>query len=69
MLSILFDCVSFSFFLITDFLIPVVVAKMFNSTAELAMPIGTPTKNAKTKIETHLVISKNILSNGIMVAR
>ena len=42
---------------------------MFNSTAELAMPIGTPTKNSKTKIETHLVISKNILSNGIMVAR
>ena len=30
--------------------------QIFNSTAELAIPIGIPTKEAKAEIETHPVI-------------
>ena len=45
------------FFLITDFclLISVVIAQMFNPTAELVMPIRIPTKESKAEIETHPV--------------
>ena len=49
---------SFFFFpLLIDFyfLIPEVIAKIFNPTTELAMPIGIPTKEAKVEIETHPV--------------
>ena len=46
------------FFLIIDlhFLIPAVVARIFNAIAELVIPIGIPIKVAKAEIETHLVI-------------
>ena len=45
------------FFLIIDlyFLIPAVIAQIFNSTAELAIPTGIPTNKAKAEIETHPV--------------
>ena len=33
--------------------IPVVIAQVFNSTRELAMPTGISTKEAKAEIETH----------------
>ena len=48
----------FFFFLITDlyFLIPVVIPHIFNLIAELLIPIGIPTKEAKAEIETHPVI-------------
>ena len=38
------------------FLIPAVVARIFNAIAELVIPIGIPIKVAKAEIETHLVI-------------
>ena len=46
----------FLFFLIIDlyFLIPAVIAQIFNPTAELVIPIGT--KEAKAEMETHPVI-------------
>ena len=45
------------FFLIIDFclLISVLIAQMFNLTAELVMPIRIPTKESKAEIETHPV--------------
>ena len=36
----------FFLFLIIDFLIPAVIAQLFNPIAELTMPIGIPTKEA-----------------------
>ena len=49
----------FVLFLIIDlyFLIPAVTAQIFNTTAELAIPIGIPIKEAKSEIETHPVNS------------
>ena len=46
------------FFLIIDlrFLIPAVIAQIFNPIAELVIPIGTPSKEAKVEIEIHPVI-------------
>ena len=48
----------FFFFLIIDlyFLIPTVIAQIFNLIEELVIPIGIPTKEAKAEIETHPVI-------------
>ena len=37
-------------------LIPAAIAQMFNPTAELLIPIGIPTKEAKAEIEIHPVI-------------
>ena len=44
-------------FLIIDlrFLIPAVIAQIFNPTAELAIPAGILTKEAKPEIEIHPV--------------
>ena len=44
----------FLFFLITDlyFLITAVNAEVFNSTAELVIPTGTPSNRANAEIET-----------------
>ena len=62
--SILFNLVSadnilpcFFFFLIIDlyFLIPAVIAKIFNDIAELEILIGTSTKETKAEMETHQV--------------
>ena len=49
---------SFFFFLIIDLylLIPSVFAQIFNHTAELVIPIGIPSKEAKAEIEIHPVI-------------
>ena len=46
------------FFLIIDlyFLIPAVITQIFNPIAELVIPIGIPTKEAKAEIEMHPVI-------------
>ena len=48
----------FFFSLIIDlyFLIPAVIAQIFNPIAELVIPIGIPAKEAKTEIEIHPVI-------------
>ena len=58
LLTILFYHASFFFFLIIDlyFLIPAVIAQIFNAVAELVIPIGIPTKEAKAEMETHPVI-------------
>ena len=47
-------------FLILDlyFLIPAIIAQVFKTNAELAMPIETLTKEAKAEIETHPVIAE-----------
>ena len=47
----------FSFFLISDlcFSIPAVATQIFDATAEIDIPIGTPTKDAKPDMETHPV--------------
>ena len=44
----------FFFFLIIDsyFLIPAVIAQIFNPTTEIAIPIGILTKESKAEIET-----------------
>ena len=48
----------FFFFLIIDlyFLIPTVIAQIFNPIEELVIPTGIPTKEAKAEVETHPVI-------------
>ena len=48
----------FFFFLIIDlyFLIPAVIAQIFNTIPGLVIPIGIPTKKAKGAIETYPVI-------------
>ena len=45
------------FFLIIDlyFLIPAVIAHIFNPIAELVIPLGVPVREAKAEIEIHLV--------------
>ena len=50
----------FLFFLIIDlfFLIPAVIAPIFNPIAELVIPVGIPIKEAKAEMETHLVIAE-----------
>ena len=55
----------FLFFLIIDlyFLIPEIIAKNFNSTTELAMSRGRPTKETKAGNETHPVTAKAKISN------
>ena len=47
----------FFFFLIINlyFLIPAVIAQIFNRIMELITPIGIPTKETKAEMETHLV--------------
>ena len=54
------SCFFFFFFLIIDryFLIPAVIEQIFNPVAELVIPIGTATKEAKVEIETRPVISE-----------
>ena len=58
MLTLLFYHASSSVFLIIDlyFLIPLVIAQIFNPIAELVNRIGIPTKKAKAEMETHPVI-------------
>ena len=48
----------FFFFLIIDlyFLIPAVIAQIFNPIAEIVIPIGIATKEAKAEMKTHPVI-------------
>ena len=50
----------FFFFLIIDlyFLVAAVISQLFNPNAELAIPIGILTKEAKVAIETHTVIAE-----------
>ena len=49
------------FFLIIDlhFLIPATTAKNFNPVAELAIPIGMPSKEAKAEIEIYPIIANS----------
>ena len=48
----------FLFFLIINlyFIIPAIIAQIFNQTAKLVIPIEIPTKETKAEMETHLVI-------------
>ena len=48
----------FIFFLINDlyFLIAAVITQIFNTIVELVVPIGIPTNEGKTEMETHPVI-------------
>ena len=50
----------FFFFLIIElyFLIPAVIAKIFNLIAEIVIPIGIPSKEGKAGTEIHPVISE-----------
>ena len=54
----------FFFFLIIDiyFLIPAVIAQIFNPTAELIMLIGLPAAEAKAKIKIHPVTAEAKIS-------
>ena len=56
------------FFLIIDlhFLIPAVIAQIFNSTAELLMSIGISPKKTKTEIEIHPVTTEAKISNCLV---
>ena len=47
----------FLFFLFTD-LIPAFTAQNFNQIAELIVPVGIPTKEAKAEMETDPVIAE-----------
>ena len=60
-LSCFFFC-----FLIIDlcFLIATVITQIFNPTADLVIPIGIPTKEAKAEMETHLVIADPTIRKG-----
>ena len=60
MLKILFYHASFSFPIFIDlyFLIPGVIAKIFNPFPELVIPIGIPIKEAKAETEIHLIIAE-----------
>ena len=51
---------AFSSFSVIDiyFLIPAVIAQMFNPTAEFTIPIKIPTKKAKNYIETYPVTAE-----------
>ena len=55
----------FFFFLIIDFyfLIAAVIAQIFSPIAELIIPIGITTKEAKTEMETHPVIAEPKIGN------
>ena len=48
----------FSLILETYFLIPAVIAEIFNPIVELVILIGTPSKVAKAETETHPVTAK-----------
>ena len=52
------------FFLIIDlyFLIPAVIAQIFHKIAELVIPTGIPTKEAKIETKTHPVIVVDTIS-------
>ena len=54
----------FLFFLIIDskILISEAIAQIFNSTAQLTMPIAIPTKETKEETETHSVTTKAKIS-------
>ena len=64
MLTIEFYHVFFFFFLIIDlyFLIPAVIAQIINPIAELVIPIGIPTAEAKAEMTTHPVIVEITIS-------
>ena len=57
------SCVVF-FFLVIDlyFLIPAAIAQIFHKIAELVIPTGIPTKEAKIEMETHPVIVVDAIS-------
>ena len=56
----------FFIFLIIDlyFLIPAVITQIFNPVAELVIPIGLPSKEAKAEMETHPVIVESKISEN-----
>ena len=60
MLTILFFHATFLFLIIDLYLlIAVVIAEIFNPIVELVIPRGIPSKEAKTEIEIHSVISED----------
>ena len=59
----------FSFFLIIGlyFLIPPVLSHLFNTIAELVIPIGIPTEEAKAEMEMHPVTVEINISKCLVV--
>ena len=59
------DTVSRFFFLIIDvyFLIPAVIAQIFNPIAELVIPMKIPIKEKKAEMKTHPVIVEITIRN------
>ena len=55
------------FFLVIElqFLIPVAIAQILNPIGELVIPIGIPSKEAKTEIEVHPVFVEAIVVETI----
>ena len=54
----IFSCFFFIFlFIELSFLIPAVIAQIFNPTAELVIPIGTQNKETKARFEARPVIA------------
>ena len=55
----------FFFFLINDlhFLIAAVIAQIFNAFAELTIPIGIPTKEAKAEMDIHPLTVETKINN------
>ena len=58
----------FFFFLNIDlhFLIPAVIAQIFNLTAELAIPIRIPTKEGSSETKTHPVTTETKISKFLI---
>ena len=58
-------CFSFFFSIFgLYFFIPTVITQTFNRNAELVIPIGIPTKEAKEEIQTHPVTVEIKISKG-----
>ena len=61
----------FFFFLIIDlyFLIAAFIAQIFNPIAELAIPIGIPSKESKTEIQIHPVAAETKIRKCLILFR
>ena len=65
--NIILTCFFFFFLIIVLYvLIPAAIALIFNSIAELVIPIGISSKEAKAEIETHPVIVEAKISKCLI---
>ena len=49
------------------FLIPAVIAQIFNHISELIIPVGIPSKEGNAEIETHPVISETMCAFFVLL--